>query len=102
MDACFNCDLGAWATEMVCGGMRFHELGVAVSCLCDRRERPCSYVAQLVPPWSPTLGGDADTRYFRLPPRTVEMDNATEVEGEALRMFRAIEDGERRLPAPSE
>jgi hypothetical protein len=30
------------------------------------------------------------------------MDNATEVEGEALRMFRAIEDGERRLPAPSE
>lgn len=59
------------------------------------------YEQQVVPPWVPELSGDADCRYFNVLPRLIEGDSAADVEGEALRLFRKIEESEKKLPPPS-
>lgn len=58
------------------------------------------YEQQVSPPWEPELSGEADCRYLRVLSRMIDVDTAGEVEGEALKMFKAIEDGERMLPPP--
>ena len=55
---------------------------------------------QVAPPWTPELSGEADCRHFPGMSRMIEVDSAGEVEGEALRLFRKIEDGEKKLPPP--
>ena len=68
--------------------------------------RPCAstpaprYEEQLAPPWRPELSGEADTRYFRVLSRLIDADTAGEVEGEAVKLFRRIEDDEKKLPPP--
>jgi len=58
------------------------------------------YEQQVVPPWVPELSGEADCRYFKVISRMIDVDTAGEVEGEALKMFRRIEEGEKKLPPP--
>jgi serine/threonine protein kinase len=60
------------------------------------------YEQQIVPPWVPELSGEADCRYLKVLSRMIDVDTAGEVEGEALKMFRAIDEGERRLPPPTD
>mmetsp|Transcript_21791 Transcript_21791/g.44759 ORF Transcript_21791/g.44759 Transcript_21791/m.44759 type:complete len:397 (+) Transcript_21791:149-1339(+) len=68
----------------------------------DKMDWRALYEQQMVPPWTPTLSGDADCRHFRVLSRMIDVDTSGEVEGEALRMFRKIEEGEKKLPPPLE
>mmetsp|Transcript_34685 Transcript_34685/g.78423 ORF Transcript_34685/g.78423 Transcript_34685/m.78423 type:complete len:401 (-) Transcript_34685:287-1489(-) len=58
------------------------------------------YEGQVAPPWVPQVSGEADCRYFKVISRMIDVDTAGEVEGEALKMFRRIEEGEKKLPPP--
>jgi len=58
------------------------------------------YEQQIKPPWVPEVRGDADTSHFHVLSRLIETDTASEVTGEALKLFRHIEEEEKRLPPP--
>ena len=66
----------------------------------DKMDWVAVYEQQVVPPWVPELTGEADCKYFNVLSRLIDADTAGEVEGEALRLFRKIDDGEKKLPPP--
>jgi hypothetical protein len=51
---------------------------------------------QCVPPWVPKLAGDDDTRHFRPITKAFDEDTGGEVEGEAVKLFKKIADGEKK------
>jgi serine/threonine protein kinase len=55
---------------------------------------------QVKPPWVPEVRGDADTSHFHVLSRLIETDAAGEVAGEALKLFRHIDEEEKKLPPP--